>query len=157
MNNEKKFNMVNKTIIGFIIALLVVGAGAFYGGLQYGKSQNGGSRQPRFVLGNGQPGLAGQFNRQGAAGRAGGGFVNGDIIAKDDKSITVKMVDGGSKIIFLSGSTQITKSASGSAVDLLVGKNVIIYGSANADGSITAQSIQSRPASSVNASSTPQQ
>ncbi|MDP2736903.1 MAG: hypothetical protein Q8O59_03975 [bacterium] len=147
--------MQNKMLIGFIIAVIVVGAGSFYGGMLYGKSQE---LQSKFSLG-GPGGLVNHSTNFGRGGNrtAGGGFVNGDIIAKDDKSITVKSTDGGSKIVFLSETTQIMKSVDGSAVDLETGKNVMITGSANSDGSLTAGSIQLRPAVHVTATSTPKQ
>lgn len=156
--------MQNKMLIGFIIALLIVGGGAFYGGRQYGKSTAGKNSAPNFQ--NLSPEERAQRFGQTAGGQArgvnraaGGGFINGEIIAKDDKSITVKLGDGGSKIVFLSGATQITKSVDGSAVDLEAGKNVMITGSANSDGSLTAQSIQLRPAlpTGESATSTPRQ
>ncbi len=152
--------MKNKMLIGFIIAVIIVGAGAFYGGMQYGKSQagsgNNAAKQQRLAQGAGGQVQGGQFNRQGRGGQAGGGFANGDIIAKDDKSITVQLQGGGSKIIFLSGNTQIMKSVDGSIGDLSIGQNVMVTGTANADGSITAQSIQLRPTLPASASSTPQ-
>ena len=141
--------MANKIIAVFIAALVLVGAGAFYGGMVYGKNQPKQSMRNGTQIQAGQ--LGGQFNR---AGRAGANFISGEIIAKDDKSITVKLPDGGSKIVFLSDSVQVMKSVSGALADLAVGENVTISGSANADGSLTAQTVQLRPVPPATASST---
>ena len=138
-----------------IIGVVVVGAGSFYAGMKYGASassgqvllQNGQARFPQ--MGTGGPGGRGM--------RANGGFASGEIISKDDKSITIKLRDnrqsssaqdgqGGSKIVFFSDSTQIMKAVSGSPKDISVGEQVTATGSANPDGSISAQSIQIRPA-----------
>lgn len=143
-------------LIGCVAAIVVVGAGCFYGGMLYEKSkavtQNFTSEQ-RQVFGRMQKNGDGQARMGNRA--SGAGFVNGDIISKDDKSITVKSSDGGSKIIFLSESTKVMKSVDSDISDLKAGKNVMISGSANADGSITAESIQLRPNVEANATSTP--
>jgi len=137
-------------IIPIVIAAVVFGAAGFFGGMQYQKSQiTNGLRN--FANGNfsanAQTGTgARQFNQNRGVQ---GGFINGDIIAKDSQSVTVKMRDGSSKIIFYSESTQIAKQASGIADDLAVGSNVMVTGTTNSDGSITAQSISLRSANSV--------
>lgn len=38
-----------------------------------------------------------------------------------------------------------SKTATGSASDITVGQNVVAFGSANSDGSVTAQNIQLNP------------
>lgn len=164
--------MPNKTIIPIIILMaLIFGGGGFYGGMKYSQSKNsqvdfsaqGGSALGGRDFGNLTPEQMQQrFQQMGANGGArprqgsgGQGFAAGEIISKDDKSITVKMPtpgqnanssgQGSTKIIFYSSSTEIGKSVSGATADLEVGKTVTINGSANSDGSITAQSIQIRP------------
>jgi Domain of unknown function (DUF5666) len=92
-------------------------------------------------------------NRSAYSGtsRARGGAVNGQIVSQDAQSITVANKSGGSSIIFYDTTTTITKSTHGQASDLSVGSNVVVSGSSNSDGSITAQNINILPA---NASST---
>lgn len=134
---------MKKTIIIALIAAAVVGAGAFYGGLEYSQSKNPrGMAQGNFSnFNSGQQGV----NRSGNGLRSGSGFVSGEIISKDDKSITVKLTNGGSKIVFYSDTTEIGKFVSGAKNDLVVGETVMANGQANQDGSTTAQSIQIRP------------
>jgi ribosomal protein S1 len=71
--------------------------------------------------------------------------VNGEIIGVDEKSITVKMQDGSSRIVILSEKTEINKAASGTKDDLKVGERVAVFGQENSDGSVTAQNIQLNP------------
>ena len=151
---------MQKNIIIIVAGVIIVG-GSFYGGMRYaqGKTPMGGAgragmgnfanlspeeRQARIQ----QFGAAGAGGGRGGArgGPGGGGFNMGEILSKDDKSITIKLADGGSKIIFLSASTTVTKSMSGSVQDLTVGTQVNAAGTPNSDGSLTAQSVQIRPA-----------
>ncbi len=137
-------------LIAGAVAVLV-GGGAFYGGMKYAQGRSGRGNfanltpeQRQQFTANAGSGLRGGAGGQGGAG-VNDNFVTGEIISKDDKSITVKMWDGGSKIVFYSGTTSVSKFAEGNAGDLVVGKNVSINGTANQDGSVTAQSIQMRP------------
>ena len=134
---------MNKSIVIIIAVTLIVGAGAFYGGMKYAENKATAGRQQRTQQFSGNAG-AGFSGGTGGGQRGGGGFISGEILSKDDKSVTVKLQDGGSKIVFLSDSTKITKSTDGALSDLEVGKNVSVNGTANSDGSITAQTIQLR-------------
>jgi hypothetical protein len=137
---------MNKKLISLIVlGFIMVGAGSFFGGMKYAESKNPLAGNFRNLTAE-QRAQMGANGRNGVSGnRTGASFISGDIIAKDDKSITVKLTGGGSKIIFYSSSTQISKTATGTATDLEIGKTVTVNGSANQDGSVTAQTIQMRP------------
>ncbi|MFA5048165.1 MAG: DUF5666 domain-containing protein [Patescibacteria group bacterium] len=131
---------MKKTVLIAVVVAVIVGVVAFAGGTFYGRSKSsvGGVRGQQFAQRAGQDGAA--MNR-----RNGANFTSGQIISQDDKSITVKGNAGGSKIIFLSSSTEFSKFASGTVSDLIVGKSVTVTGQTNSDGSLTAQTIQIRP------------
>ena len=135
---------MKKTILitTIIIILLIVAGCAFCGGMLYQKSQvKGFVTEDRFPQ-MGQNGI-------GAGRNTGAGFVTGEIISKDDNSITLKNRDGGSKIVFFSESTEISKFTSGTKEDLITGQAVTITGKTNSDGSLTAEIIQIRPTINV--------
>ncbi len=139
--------MKNKSLIMTVVAVLIVGVVAFYGGMQYQQRQ-----RPNFAgLRGGQNGqqFQGRGNLQGARP------INGEIISQDDKSITVKMQDGSSKIVILSDQTMINKSSEGSKSDLKTGEKVAVFGTENSDGSVTAQNVQLNPQIRVFNGSTP--
>ncbi len=118
-----------------IVVLVIVGAGGFYAGKTYAENKRPTlSRQ----FGNGQGGRNGN-NRNGFRP------VTGEIISSDDKSITVKLQDGSSKIVILSGKTEVNKASVAGRDELKTGEKVAVYGSDNSDGSVTAQNIQLNP------------
>lgn len=124
--------------------MVVVAGAAFYAGDVYNK----GSMPSRGTF------AQGTFMRGGTVGAAGvkigGGVVAGQIISADANSITVKAQDGSTKIVLVGSSAQIMKSALGTIKDLSTGTNVVIAGTANSDGSVTATTVQIRPAGSSN-------
>lgn len=150
--------MEKNKIVSIIAGIaIIVGGGSFYGGMKYGQSRNlASNQQNRGNFANLSPeerqARAQQFGaggQRGTRGTGGGntGFASGEILSKDDKSVIIKLRDGGSKIIFVSNSTSIAKSVKGSSGDINVGEQITAIGSANTDGSIIAESIQIRPSS----------
>ncbi len=144
--------MPTKYILPLVIAFLAVGGCSFYGGMQYAKSSGDARGGARFQAGaaGGNPQFQGGAFKTGAGGQGqvrimGGGTI-GEVISKDDKSLTVKLMDGGSKIVFYSASTTVGKMSDGTLDDLSAGTNVSVMGTPNQDGSLTASQIQIRPA-----------
>lgn len=148
---------MKKFIPIIILIILIVGAGSFYGGMKYGESKNPANSFMKngfknFGVNGGPGNLLGQIGR----GQNGASFNAGEIIAKDDTSITIKLKDGGSKIIFYSGSTTIGKTAIGAISDLNIGETINANGKTNQDGSITATNIQIMPEAAPENSQTPE-
>ncbi len=133
--------MNNKIVIAVVVTAVIAGGIGYWGGSAYGKPAQ--MTPGQFNRMGGLAGGAGRV-RGGAGGAAGAGFVTGTILSKDAQSITVQMQDG-SKIVFVSGTTQVSKTAAGSLADLIVGERVVVTGTTNSDGSVTASSIQLRP------------
>ena len=140
---------MKKAWIGVAVVLLVVavGAGAFWAGMSYGKSQAeqdlASLMQERMGARGGQFPGAGQFPQgmQGDTTPSGGGIrgtieaVEGDtlVINSDEGIIRVQTVD----------TTMIEKNMPVGVGDLEVGEMVVVSGPQNDDGSITARSIMS--------------
>lgn len=123
--------MNKNLIIPVLIAVLMGGVG-FYGGMKYQQS-----KVPVRQFGQGQG--------QGQNRVRMGGQVTGEILAMDDKSVTVKLADGSSKIILLSSTTTFSATAAGAKSDLKVGVRVAVFGTTNSDGSVTATNVQINP------------
>jgi len=134
-----------------VIGAIVLAGVAFWGGMTFSaKSGQANSfanfqnmtpeqRQQRIS----QLGANGGFRRGGAGGV---GLTNGEILSADAGSITIKMHDGSSKIILVGDSTKVTKSVDATSADLTQGENVMVNGTTNSDGSLTAQTVQIVPA-----------
>jgi hypothetical protein len=122
------------------ILMIVVGAAGFFGGMKYQQSR----LTSRFAGGQMQT----LRNRQGVPAlgmRNGAGAVRGEIIDKDESSITVKLADGSSKLVLLSENTRINKAAEATTEDLKTGESVMVFGQTNDDGSVSATDVQLNP------------
>jgi hypothetical protein len=141
--------MNKKKIVWGIVGIIVLVA-VFYEGVSYGKGQT------TLTSPIGGQAFSGTRGTRGT-GSFGGGFTVGQIIAKDTTSITVQLMapsgangasstaQSGSKIVFFDGNTKITKTVDGTPADLAIGTQVSVSGTANSDGSVSAQTVQIRP------------
>lgn len=155
---------MNKLLPIIIAVTVIIGSGAFYGGMKYteSKSSRGGFSQAGFQnlssderwqrfqeLG---ANIGEAFNQDhegdGFRGRFGSGDGNrslsGEIISQNESSFTIKLNDGSTKIVFVNDSTQITKSIDGTLDDLNEGEQIFVVGDENPDGSYIAKTIQLR-------------
>ena len=123
-----------------IAVLAVVAMLGIFGGAQL-KSSNasatvastGGTTRNRGQF-SGGPGGAG-----GAGGR--GGATAGTVQSVNGNTIAVTDAQGQTKTVTLESGTTITKSTTGSASDITTGETIVVRGTANSDGSTTAQSV----------------
>lgn len=116
----------------------------FFGGYEYrnyklkktvGNITAGNGTFQRF-MGNRNGGQNGGMMRNG---------VFGSILSMDDKSFTVKLADGSTKLVFFSDTTTYSNTISATKADLKTGINVAVIGSPNSDGSVTATNVQLNP------------
>lgn len=134
-------------IVKIITIALLVGAVGFFGGIKYQQSK--GATTSRQAGGSTFVMRGGEGSDRNAVIRGGLKPVSGEIIASDDKSITVKLQDGSSRIVILSEKTQINKAEEAEKSELKQGEAVAVFGTENQDGSVTAQNIQLNPGSQI--------
>jgi len=136
--------MENKNLIIAIAVAIAVAVGAFFGGMQYQKSQASSFMQD----GTFRQKINGQGTPQGLGQRQGGqnfNYIRGEVSSIDNDTVTIKLQDGSSKIVVLSGNTTYTKAASSQKEDLKTGDTVMIMGVSNSNGSVTAENVQINP------------
>ena len=146
--------MKTNQIISVIALVIIASLASFYTGIKYQQKKSPtltNNQQPGFGNGQGLGQGAGRANSDGSVAKNRGqtpGFRQtvGEITAIDDKSITVKLTDGSSKIILLSDSTTISQSTTAAKTDLKVGTKIMVNGDTNTDGSVTSRNIEINPA-----------
>jgi len=139
--NAKPKGLIKTMNFIMVFLAIAMAVGGFFAGMKYQQS-----RRPSIAdfPGNGRFGQRGLNNDNGQNQQrpAGSAMVRGEIIKKDESTITVKLADDSSKIVFLSENTAINKATEGSADDLVSGGEVMVFGNTNSDGSISASQIQ---------------
>lgn len=139
---------MKKVWIGIAAFLIVVavGAGAFWAGMSYGKSQANqdlvGLMQERFGGRGGQfPGMGlPSHGEQGEAARLGGGIM-GTIEAVEGETLVINSNEGIIRVQ-TTDTTLIEKTMPVGVGDLEVGETVVVSGPRSDDGSVTARSVQ---------------
>lgn len=141
MEKVEKISKNDKKIWLSVALLVIVGAGCFYAGtlVSKGKGKTTGGI-PNGKMG----GLNGNVSSTKGM-RNNASFINGELLSKEDQKLTIKLQNGGSKIVLFANNTEVVKSTSGTLEDLITGSNLMITGTTNDDGSLTAKSIQLRP------------
>jgi len=133
-----------------IVVIITIGVGvlAFFGGMKYQENIATTTRSSSFA--NGARMGVGRMGVTGAGNRTGFRPVNGEVLNTDDASLTVKLTDGSSKIVLFTTKTIINKATTAQKVDIKAGEKVAVFGTENADGSVTAQTVQLNPLSIQN-------
>lgn len=151
MNNKQ-------TLLVGTLALLIGISGGMYGGVKLGTAKNfsgffgdddarGGYNQSHDGRMFGGQKHRNEFENTDAhrsASRSGivrGGSIVGEVLAKDDTSITIKTPDGSSIVVFYGESTAVGTLSKAHKEDIATEQKVRVIGAENTDGSIAAQSI----------------
>lgn len=138
-----------KNTLLILMAVVLAGAAGFYGGMKYQESRRNSFFAGRAGVGggmmfrNGENGANfGNGTGQRTLMMGGSRPVTGEILEVGKDTITVKTDDDSSKIVLLNNKTQIRKAETGAMSDLEKGKQVMVVGTENNDGSVSAQNIQ---------------
>ena len=128
----------NTMMIVAVVLIVVAAAGGFFGGMMYQKNQ------ASTLAGAGRGNYAARFGQSGqhaASLRP----VRGQVLSMDNNSLTVKLSNGSTEIVVLSSSTAFMQSTTAALGDVKTGDTVNVVGTANSDGSVTAQQVQINP------------
>jgi len=148
-------------ILIFIISLVVVASGAFYGGDRYGTAQAKKDATSAAVTlstsGDGPVTISGQTGTTfGASGNTGnrsfgasGGMrpTSGTVASINSSGFSVTSQDGSATNVSVTASTTMDKTTTATLSDLAVGTTVMVFGNAGSDGTIAATSVQINPLS----------
>lgn len=139
--------MDQKIIVSVIATAIVAGGIGYWIGGSSSSTSTQTTGRSASMQGTGQ---------RGSFGGGSGNSTMGTIVAMDGQSITVQLggqnasstngTSTGTKLVIVASSTQVGKFVEGSIGDLAQGDNVMVSGTSNSDGSLTATMIQIRPA-----------
>ena len=135
---------ITKTmVISALLVLLALGGG-FFAGMTYQKGKAV-VRNGFYAMTQGNQGgmMRGRFGQ----GQGGQNFrpVRGEVLSLSQNTMTVKLPNGNSEIVVFGQSTQFVKSEAASVSDVKTGDTVMVVGTQNSDGSVTAQNVEVNP------------
>lgn len=123
---------MNKVLVavGVIFLVVVVGVGAFFGGMAFQRGRMG-------IAGSGL--FSGVGPLGGAA--AGRGGIVGQVQSVGTDTLVISTTQG-QVTVHLSNNTRVSKTAQGSLSDLQAGETVNVRGQRDSSGNVTATQIQ---------------
>ncbi len=117
----------------------VVAVAALVAGIFWGRAMAGGAP------GNSRFGALSSSSRTFAGrGNSSANVFAGQVSAIDGSSITLQLPSGNSEVVLYASSTPVTEPTNVSIAKVVAGTNIMVMGTQNSDGSVTAQSIEIR-------------
>lgn len=136
-------------VVGGVMLILAAAGGAFYGGMLYERQQAANVRAAFFAD---RGGGTGGNDGAGGGGNSGGNFFGGGSAPGGRGAFgQIKSIDGDTLTLStpqrevkvrITEATQFLKVVAGERGDLAVGDNITVRGQADANGNVTADSIQ---------------
>ena len=140
-------------VTGMVLIVLVVGAACFWGGMSYGKSRAQEDLMARAREGMGGMGYQSPGGGGMGQGRAGGGQGREGAYSQGQGTMgTIEAIEGNTLVlssndgivrVATTDTTLVEKMTSVEVDALDIGTMVVMIGSRNEDGTITARSVQS--------------
>ncbi len=124
------------------IIWVIIAVAALVGGIFIGKGMAAANGSNSTIVFNGSSTRGAGGTRFGAG--AGGGFAAGQVLSIGGDSLTLQLPNGNSVNVFYSSSTQVVVPQKASIASVTPGTAVIVGGTQNSDGSMTATTIQIR-------------
>ena len=123
-----------------VLLLLVVAAGAFYGGMRFQGMRSSGTRANFFANRGGADGA--NFGGGGGGGGGGGRLSNMGQIKSIEGNVIIVSTQQERLQVTVTDATKYQRLVDGKLDDLQVGANIIVRGESDANGVVNAVSIQ---------------
>jgi hypothetical protein len=133
--------MNKNLIIAVVVTAIIAGGIGFAGGRQVAEKRKV-TQDGNMITGD-QSDRTGRFGSPSKSPNRGirGGFVSGQIISRDATSMTVKLPDGNTRIVFLGANLEVTAYSSSTQAALVVGSHVRVSGETADAGALTARRV----------------